>query len=182
MGMADGQLSPSSSFAQGQVHPKSNTSRYFSVDIGLGHFIALDSNVYVNKLDTQWIQAQLDWLAADLASIDRSKTPWVIAMAHHPLHISSSSSVDEMPASWYESEAAEMAGLENAPPEVIGSFKKGRHGRQHCFASEPDCPLSAGEAVASASESWEALFHEHGVDFYIAGHYHECACGLPVPT
>ena len=177
MSMADS--SSSSSSSSWQEHPKSNTSRYFSVDIGLGHFIALDSNVYVNKLDTQWIQAQLDWLAADLASVDRTKTPWVIAMAHHPLRISSSSNADEMPASWYESEAAEMDGIENAPQEMVDRFRKVRHGRHHCFASEHDCPLSAGEAVASASASWEELFHEHGVDFYIAGHYHECAWPCP---
>ena len=38
--------------ARSGPHPKSNTSRFFSLDIGLGHFIALDSNVYVNRLDT----------------------------------------------------------------------------------------------------------------------------------
>jgi hypothetical protein len=47
-------------------HPRSNTSRFFSVDLGLGHFIALDGNVYTNKLDRSWMNAQLKWLEADL--------------------------------------------------------------------------------------------------------------------
>ena len=49
-----------------QAHPPSNTSRFFSVDLGLGHFIALDSNVYVNADDAMWAQVQLNWLKADL--------------------------------------------------------------------------------------------------------------------
>ena len=57
MGMAGGAASTSSDElelvpARSGPHPKSNTSRFFSLDIGLGHFIALDSNVYVNRLDT----------------------------------------------------------------------------------------------------------------------------------
>jgi hypothetical protein len=35
------------------------------------------------------------------------------------------------------------------------------------------CMLSAAEVVGSAGASWEALFQQHGVDFFIAGHYHE---------
>lgn len=35
---------------------------------------------------------QYQWLAKDLANIDRSKTPWVIAMAHRPMYSSEVSS------------------------------------------------------------------------------------------
>ena len=79
--------------------PPSNTSRFFSVDIGLGHFIALDGNVYINKLDKKWAEAQLEWLEADLNAVNRSKTPWVIAMSHFPLHISSE--FETVPMTWY---------------------------------------------------------------------------------
>jgi hypothetical protein len=36
--------------------------------------------------------AQYQWLAKDLASIDRTKTPWVIAMTHRPMYSSQVSS------------------------------------------------------------------------------------------
>jgi hypothetical protein len=29
---------------------------------------------------------QIQWLAKDLAAVDRSKTPWVIAMSHRPMY------------------------------------------------------------------------------------------------
>lgn len=35
---------------------------------------------------------QYNWLAKDLASVDRSKTPWVIAMSHRPMYSSEVSS------------------------------------------------------------------------------------------
>ena len=30
---------------------------------------------------------QIDWLKADLAAVDRSKTPWVLAFAHRPYYV-----------------------------------------------------------------------------------------------
>ena len=36
--------------------------------------------------------AQYQWLAQDLASVDRTKTPWVIAMSHRPMYSSGVSS------------------------------------------------------------------------------------------
>jgi acid phosphatase len=35
---------------------------------------------------------QYQWLAKDLASVDRTKTPWVIAMSHRPMYSSGVSS------------------------------------------------------------------------------------------
>jgi len=35
---------------------------------------------------------QIQWLAKDLAAIDRTKTPWVIAMTHRPMYSSQVSS------------------------------------------------------------------------------------------
>lgn len=161
-------------------HPPSNTSRFFSVDLGLGHFIALDSNVYVNKLDTQWANAQLQWLAKDLASVDRNVTPWVIVMAHHPLHISAQNS--ELPASWYTSDEAEITGISNPTAQVVSDFKDKLLRCDHVDAAaglatglqgSQGCPLSAGNITTAASESWEQLFQQFGVDFFIAGHWHE---------
>ena len=65
----------------------SGTSRWFSADLGLVHFIALDLNVYYFPSEySGYHGAQLAWLANDLASINRSKTPWVVATSHFPLY------------------------------------------------------------------------------------------------
>jgi hypothetical protein len=57
----------------------SNTSRYFSVDLGLVHLVALSLNGYngVDTCTTECNRAQLKWLKQDLAAVNRTKTPWV---------------------------------------------------------------------------------------------------------
>jgi hypothetical protein len=69
----------------------SGTSRYYSVDFGLIHFVALDLNMY-NSVDTcgePCRQAQLSWLAKDLeaANENRAVVPWIVAMSHFPLYV-----------------------------------------------------------------------------------------------
>jgi len=52
-----------------------------------GPFGAINGSYKDNKA-----YAQYRWLAKDLASVDRTKTPWVIAMSHRPMYSSSVSS------------------------------------------------------------------------------------------
>merc|ERR1712196_77147 len=33
-----------------------------------------------------WLQQQYDWLARDLAGVNRSVTPWVVVLGHHPFY------------------------------------------------------------------------------------------------
>ena len=50
----------------GATHPKappSHTARFYSVDVGLVHFVALDLNVYYFTTEGVWAAAQLSWLA-----------------------------------------------------------------------------------------------------------------------
>lgn len=49
-----------------------------------GPFGAIDGN---NWKDNKAYQ-QLQWLAQDLAAVDRTKTPWIIAMTHRPMYSS----------------------------------------------------------------------------------------------
>jgi Calcineurin-like phosphoesterase/Iron/zinc purple acid phosphatase-like protein C len=53
-----------------------------------GPFGAIDGN---NWKDNNAYQ-QIQWLAKDLASVDRTKTPWIIAMSHRPMYSSGTSS------------------------------------------------------------------------------------------
>lgn len=67
----------------------SNTSRYFSLDFGLVHLVALSLNGYndVDPCTDECNKAQLSWLRQDLAAVNRSKTPWVMAMSHFPMYL-----------------------------------------------------------------------------------------------
>ena len=58
----------------------SGTAAYYSFDYGMVHAIVLDSYYSSRAVGS----AMLNWLAADLAAIDASKTKWLIAMWHHP--------------------------------------------------------------------------------------------------
>lgn len=70
--------------------PAGSNTLYFSFNAGPVHFIALCSEIaYSNG------SAQYAWLAADLAAVDRSLTPWVIAMLHRPIYSADS---DEFPS------------------------------------------------------------------------------------
>jgi hypothetical protein len=68
------------SSAGGGAFP-SNTSRFFSVDVGLFHLVAIDQNIYWEQQSEQVFRAaQLAWLQADLraANQNRKHTPWVV--------------------------------------------------------------------------------------------------------
>lgn len=52
-----------------------------------GPFGAVDGSYSDNKAYEQY-----RWLAKDLASVDRNKTPWVIVMSHRPMYSSEVSS------------------------------------------------------------------------------------------
>lgn len=51
--------------------------QWYSFDYGNAHFVILDDQSSGATLD-----AQIEWLAADLAAVDRARTPWVF-VAHH---------------------------------------------------------------------------------------------------
>lgn len=44
------------------------------------------------RIDDNTAYEQYKWLAADLAAVDRTRTPWVVAMAHRPMYSSETSS------------------------------------------------------------------------------------------
>ena len=52
--------------------------QWYSFDYGNAHFAFLDSNVSGSQ-----VEAQAEWLDADLGAVDRSVTPWVFVLHHH---------------------------------------------------------------------------------------------------
>ena len=58
---------------------------YYSVNVGLNHLVFLSSEVLaLGPYGGVTAAAQSAWLAADLAAVDRAKTPWVVAILHRP--------------------------------------------------------------------------------------------------
>eukprot|EP00927_Polykrikos_kofoidii_P034635 TRINITY_DN29349_c0_g1_i1.p1 TRINITY_DN29349_c0_g1~~TRINITY_DN29349_c0_g1_i1.p1 ORF type:complete len:510 (-),score=51.57 TRINITY_DN29349_c0_g1_i1:214-1743(-) len=68
------------------VHGRKGNNVYYSFDAGPAHVVAFSSEVYMWQL---WdVAQQFEFLKRDLASVDRSKTPWVLVMAHRPMYCS----------------------------------------------------------------------------------------------
>jgi hypothetical protein len=55
--------------------------QWYSFDDGLVHWIAIDTEVFEYGTPDQ-ATAMYDFITSDLAAVDRSVTPWVIAYGH----------------------------------------------------------------------------------------------------
>ncbi|KAH8678143.1 Metallo-dependent phosphatase-like protein [Xylariales sp. PMI_506] len=69
--------------SEGETKPQKNET--YITDSG--PFGSIDGDWTVNENYEQW-----QWLKKDLASVDRKKTPWVIAMSHRPMYSTQTSS------------------------------------------------------------------------------------------
>jgi hypothetical protein len=65
---------------------------YWSLDVGLVHFIAFDAELYYFDSYHTWV-AMEKWLRADLAAANanRKNVPWIIAFGHRPLYCTAAS-------------------------------------------------------------------------------------------
>lgn len=166
-----GSLLSLSSFHSGGLHSgvPSNTSRFFSVDLGLIHFVALDLNMY-NGVDTcgeDCRQAQLTWLNQDLSQVDRKITPWIVAMAHFPLYCSNCPAPGKEPGVWWDSEYCEYVGHDKncvVPEKFVEKTVRGANGLDNSMVV-PD---------------FEPIFMKYGVDIYASGHVHDYEWTYPI--
>lgn len=157
----------------------SNTSRYYSVDLGLIHFVALDLNLY-NGVDTlcgdACRQAQLTWLEEDLrnANENRADVPWIVAMSHFPLYCSNCPAPGHEPGAWWDSEYCEYVGHDESC--VVPST----------YVDLSSTPSGDGRNVSSSPGNddmvpdFEPLFMKYGVDVYASGHIHDYEFIYPV--
>ena len=60
------------------AHSNTGTSLYYSFENGLVHYLVFNSETYISG----GITDMLDFMKSDLASVDRSKTPWIVAYSH----------------------------------------------------------------------------------------------------
>ena len=152
----------------------SRSSRHFSVNFGLVHLVAFSLNGY-NGVDPECLpgsecdQAQIDWLRRDLAAVDRSATPWVVAITHFPLYVTENVSDLDRPVSefpWWASEQCEYQSMPNGVagndcvPEALGINGTARRqlGLPH------GCPPACPQHGTPGTNVYEPLFFEFGVD------------------
>jgi len=77
-------------FGGGQ-HILSRASRsgslfFFSFDIGLIHFVAINSDAWIHACNYWMLESMTAWLRSDLARVERKVTPWVILLSHRSLY------------------------------------------------------------------------------------------------
>jgi len=132
----------------------SKTSRYYSTDLGLVHFVALDLNAYYMDADSPYQKPQLEWLAQDLkaACANKGSVPWIVVGSHYPIYCTSDS----------------LTGLKHQDGE--GDESPGE---------EVGC-WSYGASITKVRNDLEPLFKQYGVDIYIAGHEHDYEAVWPV--
>lgn len=150
-------------------HP-SNTSRYFSLDFGLVHLVALDLNMYygVDPCGEPCKKAQLAWLEEDLklANANREAVPWVLAFSHYPMYCSGCNA-KQVSAAYYASDDAEFCGNGNASASqrfAMGLTESQRTGE----------PVNVGASAGSDGiiTDLQPLFDKYSVDLYLGGHWH----------
>jgi 3',5'-cyclic AMP phosphodiesterase CpdA len=75
------------------AQPSGTTSDWYSTDIGPVHLISLNSEQLLSAKSKQRA-----WLEADLKSVDRSKTPWLVVGLHRPILVDSNDGGDQKSA------------------------------------------------------------------------------------
>ena len=133
----------------------SHSQKYYSLNIGQLHLIVLDSTPYFDMPGSDKAQ-QREWLEADLKQVNRTRTPWILMTAHHPLYCSSITFYDD-----------------DAKAQRYGANYSSQGGFQGCVGS-------GEEQVAAMRADWEPLMLAYGVDVYMCGHEHNYESIYPV--
>lgn len=128
--------------------PAADGSLYFSLNVGLVHFVVLSSMPYLGLGSSSVRDRQNAWLARDLAAASapqaRAAVPWIIVLTHVPLYCSA----DAADAS---AEAADVPAFSAAPA---------------------DCASNGAGVSAAIRRDWEGLLMRAGVDLVASGHIH----------
>ena len=65
------------------VNSNSGNNRYYSFERGLTHFLVFTAESYVYAVNADFNRNQVAFMKADLASVDRKRTPWVVALVRY---------------------------------------------------------------------------------------------------
>ena len=104
-------------------------SSYYSFDVGLCHFVCINTYAHSEVGSIQWA-----WLEQDLNKIDRSVTPWVIAFGHGPWYNSNRA---------HHNEKATTSSRKSLEPLLL-SHQVAAYFAGHVHAYERTHPMSFG--------------------------------------
>eukprot|EP00428_Durinskia_dybowskii_P067947 CAMPEP_0170369172 /NCGR_PEP_ID=MMETSP0117_2-20130122/7843_1 /TAXON_ID=400756 /ORGANISM="Durinskia baltica, Strain CSIRO CS-38" /LENGTH=459 /DNA_ID=CAMNT_0010623877 /DNA_START=1 /DNA_END=1380 /DNA_ORIENTATION=+ len=128
-------------------NPKVDGERqlYYSFESGLVHWVMISG--YCQEMKTVYTQPclaegspQMNWLTKDLAGVDRTKTPWVIAVFHQPY-------VNSNDAHSMDTEGAPM---QKAVEDVLNQYKVDLVFSGHVHAYERSCQVYQYECTPGA--------------------------------
>ncbi len=137
----------------GAAMPGASNGSYYSADVGLNHLVFLSSEVIaLGPYGGVTVAAQSAWLRADLAAVNRSRTPWVVAVLHRPFYCSNANSWCG-PQAWQ----ANAVRLELEPIFLAGGVDVVLAGHEHSV--ELTWPVKDGIATAFDYDAPKAPVH-----------------------
>ena len=172
-----GHLLTRSSFYGGGSHgaAPSRTSQWYSVDLGLIHFVVLDLDPGPPAV---FSGAQEAWAAADLAAADanRANVPWIVVTSHFPMYsaIFRKGGYEHASAAWYSSEEAEYERTGDGTP-----WSATPHFETCEESGDANCK-TVKDVVEESIASLGALLDKCRVDIYAAGHVHSYSATWPI--
>jgi hypothetical protein len=158
----------------------SRTSQWYSIDLGLIHFVFLDLDPGPPAV---FAGAQVAWAAADLAAADanRANVPWIVVSSHFPLYTAMfhEEGAWNASAAWYSGEEAEQERTGDGNWSATPHFE--RCAQQETGSGIGNATCSTVKDIVEASiSSLGALLDQHRVDIYAAGHVHSYSVTWPI--
>jgi hypothetical protein len=74
------------------LHSNTGNNIFYSFERGLTHFVVFSAEAYLYARSEVFLANQLAFMRADLAAVDRARTPWVLAVLHRPFYCSNANS------------------------------------------------------------------------------------------
>ena len=183
------------SSGDGRDAQRSSDNHYYSFDLGPVHVVAWNSEAffYPQYFDAAYVDKMYDWLARDLSSTNRSKTPWIVAHAHRPMYCAESIGDGRGALSSLRGHFGKCDAEKEAARLGIMSACAGEYAASSCSpvadARRPSPGAGANgprkrlaETRNGNGRSWnvERLLYDHGVDLAFFGHVHDYERYLPV--
>ena len=170
-------------------------NHYYSFDLGPVHVVAWNSEAffYPQYFDAAYVDRMYDWLASDLRSTRRSKTPWIVAHAHRPMYCAESigdgrGALSSLRGHFGKCDAEKEAARLGIMSECAGEYAANscapvadaRRPSPGAGANGPRKRLAETRNGNGRSWNVERLLYDHGVDLAFFGHVHDYERYLPV--
>eukprot|EP00939_MAST-03C_sp_MAST-3C-sp1_P004519 g4519.t1 len=167
---------------------QSGSSRFYSFDRGPVHFVGIDTDAYGFDEVAYVLRPQYEWLERDLASVDRTLTPWVILMGHRPMYCSSAAAATSLRLGWPKSSKESEGREETREVRSTGFLHAGVRPPQ-MSAGDDNFSCGVGDALRNGMVSTtgegrvyglEPLMRRYGVQVYLTGHEHNYERTYPI--